>query len=114
MKLRREIYESMGICAHQAAAPAPEPSYPGELTYGIVAITAGRHKGKIGYYDDDELGCIVYFDRPMLDGYFVVKPSSMRPATDAEVRIYIEKIRALGVELPNTSSDDNKKTRAEK
>ena len=33
------------------------------LIYGPVIVTRGKHKGRIGNYDDDKYsgGCIVYF-----------------------------------------------------
>jgi len=39
------------------------------VTYGLVFIKAGRHKGKIGYYDNDvdyARGAVVYFGHPLL------------------------------------------------
>ena len=49
-----------------------------EGNFGYVEVIAGKHKGKIGYYDDDELRyCIVYFDTPFKSAYFRLKPSSL-------------------------------------
>ena len=35
-----------------------------EGSFGPVAVWAGEHKGKVGYYDDDQGGsAIIYFDK---------------------------------------------------
>lgn len=45
--------------------PGGKPFVVGE--YGVVRVISGRHKGKIGYYDDDAdagRSAIVYFEVP--------------------------------------------------
>lgn len=62
---------------------------PGD--YGTVVATAGRWKGKIGYYDDesDSPGCaIVYFDTAHIGDYVSVRYSSLRKATKKEEETY--------------------------
>ncbi len=34
--------------------------------YGPVLITRGKHKGTVGYYDDDDRGAIVYLGEPFV------------------------------------------------
>lgn len=36
-----------------------------ELIYGPVLITKGSHKGKVGYYDDEDDNLIIYPDMPI-------------------------------------------------
>lgn len=50
-----------------------------DLGYGGVLVTKGEHKGKIGYYDDDDYCCetdqsmaIVYFDEPFKGEYYLI------------------------------------------
>lgn len=45
-----------------------------ELEYGIVRVIKGRHKGKVGWYDDDETPkkAIVYFDEILVSGSYVL------------------------------------------
>jgi len=58
---------------HQIATTAYE-----DLEYGSVIVTKGRHKGRIGYYDDDEGGCIVFFgDIHLVNYYHKIKPSAL-------------------------------------
>ena len=58
---------------HQIAATADE-----NLEYGPVIVTKGRHKGRIGYYDDDEGGCIVLFgDICLANCYYKINPSAL-------------------------------------
>jgi hypothetical protein len=47
---------------------------PLEVRYGPVLISGGQHRGRIGYYDDDDYkGAIIYFgDFFMADGYFII------------------------------------------
>lgn len=46
-----------------------------ELEYGSVIITQGNHKGRIGFYDDDDYNrCIVYFGDPALTRDFYKVP----------------------------------------
>lgn len=50
-----------------------------ELTYGVVRVIRGRHKGKIGYYDDDADGrhAIVYFGTPFVSPYYLIRHTSL-------------------------------------
>jgi hypothetical protein len=56
--------------------------------YGVVRVVRGRHKGKIGYYDDDcsEVGvghyAIIYFGAPFASPYFLVRHSSLEPCAE--------------------------------
>jgi TIR domain len=44
---------------------------PEFLNWGLVKILGGKHKGKIGYYDDDEgARSVVYFGSPMILPYY--------------------------------------------
>jgi len=48
-----------------------------EGDYGMVEVIKGKHKGKIGYYDDvaDNGKAIVYFGRPFESKYYRIPPS---------------------------------------
>jgi hypothetical protein len=60
-----------------AAPPAPA------LHYGLVRIVRGRHKGKLGYYDDDENGyALVYLGAPFASPIVLVRYSSLVPCDD--------------------------------
>jgi hypothetical protein len=54
--------------------------------WGYVAIIAGRHKGRIGLYDDDAERdlCVVYRGTPWATDYVLVKFTSLRRATKKE------------------------------
>jgi hypothetical protein len=48
--------------------------------YGPVRVIRGKHRGKVGYYDDDEGAlCVVYFGVPFEEGgsYGLVRRSSL-------------------------------------
>lgn len=67
----------------------------GDLDYGIVTVVAGRLKGKIGYYDDDDedqMG-IVYFGKPFAGGYYVIQRRHLRPATWREQKRYLARFK---------------------
>lgn len=56
---------------------------------GFVVITAGKHKGKVGVWDDDdEHGAIVYLGSFMTGPYVTVRYSSLRQATDEETKTF--------------------------
>jgi hypothetical protein len=55
--------------------------------YGPVLILRGRHQGKVGYYDDDDDGAIVYLGAPFSSDAVRLKHS------------YIQKIDAKSAEL---------------
>jgi hypothetical protein len=53
--------------------------------YGVVRVTAGRIKGRLGLYDDDEAGlAFVYPEGPPPAGYVLCRRSSLAKATKAE------------------------------
>ena len=61
--------------------------------YGPVRIRKGRHKGKLGYYDDDDLGserrsgkAIVYLGEPFESDYIVIPRADLasRAATTSK------------------------------
>jgi hypothetical protein len=54
-----------------------------KLEYGAVIVRRGRHKGRIGEYDDDESrSAIVYFGHPLMVGqYFLIKKSDLEVPT---------------------------------
>ena len=57
-------------------------------SYGPVRVVAGRHKGKTGYYDDDNdygTAAIVYFGEPFTSGYFCLRYSSLEPFDGAHL-----------------------------
>ena len=57
------------------------------LRYGRVFIIAGRWKGRRGFYDDDEGSyCVVYPDG--VNGYVLVRPSSLVEAPDEEDTVH--------------------------
>jgi len=46
-----------------------------KLYYGTVKVVGGKHKGRIGNYDDDddlERNAIVYFGDPLYSGYYII------------------------------------------
>jgi hypothetical protein len=49
------------------------------IQYGPVIVTKGGHKGRIGYYDDnDDKGCIVYFgDMLLTNSYYIIKSKAL-------------------------------------
>lgn len=48
------------------------------LFYGNVIIIAGKYKGKIAYYDDDEDNfCLCYLGTPFMSKLVRVRPSSI-------------------------------------
>ena len=46
--------------------------------YGPVLILRGRHQGKVGYYDDDDDGAIVYLGAPFSSDAVRLKHSSIQ------------------------------------
>jgi len=56
--------------------------------YGPVTILKGPHKGKLGYYDDDDLGserrpgkAIVYLGEPFESDYIVIRHADLEKVT---------------------------------
>ena len=66
-----------------------------EIPFGHVYIAGGKHKGKIGYYDDDDgKRAIVYFDVPFISEYTFVRKRYLQPVTYAgseKIAEYMEK-----------------------
>jgi hypothetical protein len=56
-----------------------------EGDFGPVKVIAGRHKGKVGYYDDDdtERSAIVYFGVPFVEPPTII-PRRFLESTAAE------------------------------
>jgi hypothetical protein len=55
--------------------------------WGRVFIVGGRWKGRMGYYDDEDGGyCVVYPDG--VEGYVLVRPSSIVEAPEPEDTIH--------------------------
>jgi len=43
------------------------------LDFGLVRVKCGKHKGKVGYFDDDKFGSgIVYWGMPWMSDYAVI------------------------------------------
>jgi hypothetical protein len=59
---------------------------PGD--YGPVRVLDGEHRGKVGYYDDDDgREAIVYFGEPFLSDYVLIP------------RAVLEKVAVTSLEL---------------
>ena len=62
--------------------------------YGVISIVGGRHKGQLGYYDDEDgARAVVYVSGPptMVDSrYVLVRFGSLGPATEDEERRWME------------------------
>src|SRR5689334_2958616 len=57
-----------------------------DLKYGPVAILKGPHKGRIGYYDDDDIKAIVYFGSMFLcGGWYDIPHSYLRQANTEDL-----------------------------
>lgn len=59
-----------------------------QLYYGTVNIVGGKHKGRIGNYDDDDdldRNAIVYFGHPLYSGYFVIPYRHIVPVTISDL-----------------------------
>ena len=67
------------------AEPGAKLEHVPEGDYGVVRLTAGRFKGYLGLYDDDDdRVAIVYPWGPPPCSYIACRHSSMAIATDAE------------------------------
>ena len=56
---------------------------------GVVRLRAGRFKGSLALYDDDESGvAFVYPWGPPPAGYVTCRPSSLAKATEGEVELW--------------------------
>lgn len=60
-----------------------------ELDYGTVLITKGKHKGKIAYYDDDDINdlAIVYLKAPFFSAPIRVRKSSLQATTAVNLKM---------------------------
>jgi len=67
---------------------------------GIVKVTRGAHKGKIGYWDDEDfdeslsrpvLKAVVYFGTPLVDDYYLIPFGYLQPCN--EKHLPTEKLR---------------------
>ncbi|WP_343714022.1 toll/interleukin-1 receptor domain-containing protein [Inquilinus sp.] len=73
-----------------------------ELEFGEVIITTGRHKGRIGCYDDDdtEKTAIVYFGNiTSVSGYFLIRKSYLRYPTIDDIATRIRDLEQITSEL---------------
>jgi len=64
--------------------------------WGVVRIVAGKHKGQLAYYDDDDGGLAIVYpegEYPSVGRCFLVRPSSMRRASPAQVVRYWSSLR---------------------
>ncbi len=54
-----------------------------ELDWGVVKIVAGRHKGRIGFYDDDDgkSGIVYLGDFSLAPGYYLIPRRYLAPVT---------------------------------
>ncbi len=51
------------------------------LAHGVVEVTRGPHQGKVGYYDDEEVGgAVVYFEEPFSGPMQVIPIAWLRPS----------------------------------
>jgi hypothetical protein len=72
-------YDSMGQT--RTVSMAPDETAP--LQYGVVRIVRGRHRGQLGYYDDDEDGyALVYLGAPFASPLVRVRYTSLVPCDD--------------------------------
>ena len=56
-----------------------------ELVYGAVIFSKGEHKGKLGYYDNDEdKDAIVYLGKPFESEFITIPHSHIRNITSLE------------------------------
>lgn len=63
---------------------SPEPG-----DYGVVCVMRGPHKGRMGFYDDDDMRlAIVYFGYPCMSSNAEIRRSWLRVATPEEEAEY--------------------------
>ena len=69
-----------------------------EIEFGIVSVVKGKHKGKVGYYDDDELDdngklkAVVYFGEPFESQYLFVPHNYLNEASEYEKKLYLDSL----------------------
>jgi hypothetical protein len=49
-----------------------------EGEYGPIVVREGKHKGRVGYYDDEGNLAIVYFGTPFESNYVLIRRSWLR------------------------------------
>lgn len=96
-KIMKEFYNLLGVYnEHASVGPKDGPVEPGR--WGLVVVKHGPHKNKIGYYDDDAerngYG-IVYFDIPLISGYYSIALKRLRPATEQEIKYYLTRLNDM-------------------
>jgi hypothetical protein len=76
---------------------SPRNPDPDDLPWGPVRITGGVHKGRIGYYDDEEgRSAIVYFgDFFIAKGYFMIPKRLLAAVTTNDLFTRREKLQNL-------------------
>lgn len=56
--------------------------------YGFYRVTRGRLRGHVVYYDDDDTGDrVIVYPGPWVDGYCIVRRTSLEP-TDSTFEIF--------------------------
>ncbi len=61
-----------------------------DLCFGAVAVIAGRYKGKVGYYDNDDTTeggldrAVVYFGEPFASNYYLIDHKYLRNVTSLD------------------------------
>jgi hypothetical protein len=73
---------------------------PGD--YGPVRVLDGEHRGKVGYYDDDDgPDAIVYFGEPFLSDYVLIPRDALEkvPANSLELERWKRKYPWLANQL---------------
>jgi hypothetical protein len=79
IKKVEKLLETMG-------APATEAGSAEEGDYGVVAITGGKYKGKLGYYDNEEgRQVVIYLGVPFASPYVMIYRKHMRAPTTEEL-----------------------------
>lgn len=82
----KKLLETMG-------APAEDAGSGEEGDYGVVFITAGKHKGKLAYYDNDEGSkAVIYLGPPFAGPYYMVSHKSLRAPTAAELQQWQQQV----------------------
>lgn len=74
--------------------------------WGVVRVTAGQYKGRVGYFDETEGSRgIVYFGTPFATAYVLIPLKYLEPTdiTHAPTRAFLRKqpslARDLGIKL---------------
>jgi hypothetical protein len=85
-------------------------SSPKQLKYGPVLILKGPHKGRIGYYDDDDVKAIVYFGSMFFArDWYEISHSYLRQANTEDLLKRSEAIyRELGFQSGSDTAIEEK------